>query len=115
MRFKLLSFLLAVVAVTGCSPYKMDIRQGNLITPEMRERLRVGMSHNQVRALLGEPLVQDPFHPDRWDYVYTYEHRRVVQDKQRLTLYFTGDSVSRIDDSHMPPMPAATPATGETP
>ena len=115
MRSKLLSLLLAVSVIGGCAPYKMDIRQGNLLDPEMRERLRVGMTHNQVRALLGEPLVQDPFHPDRWDYVYTYEHKRVVEDRQRLTLYFTGDALSRIDDSHMPPMPARTPGAGVTP
>ncbi len=119
MRLKLLSFFLALSVVAGCAPYKMDIRQGNFVTPEMRERLKVGMSHNQVRALLGEPLVEDSFHPDRWDYVYTYEHRRVVQDRQRLTLYFTGDVLSRIDDSHMPPIPAATqaatPAAGAAP
>jgi outer membrane protein assembly factor BamE len=115
MRFKLFSFFLALSVVAGCAPYKMDIRQGNFVTPEMRERLKVGMSHNQVRALLGTPLVTDVLHPERWDYVYTYEHKRQLQDKQRLTLYFTGDSLTRIDDSHMPPMPAPTPATGATP
>jgi outer membrane protein assembly factor BamE len=115
MRVKLLPFILALFFVAGCTPYKMDIRQGNLITPEMRQGLRVGMSHNQVRALLGQPLIMDAFHPDRWDYAYRYEHRHVVEVKQHLTLYFTGDTLSRIDDSHMPPLPAATNAAGVTP
>lgn len=115
MRSKLLPLFLALSFVAGCAPYKMDIRQGNFVTPEMRERLKVGMSRNQVRALLGTPLVADPLHPERWDYVYSFEHKRVVEEKQRLTLYFTGDQLSRIDDSHMPPLPAQTTRTGATP
>ncbi len=111
MRTKLL--LIAVLLVSACAPYKMDIRQGNLVTPEQRERLRLGMTHTQVRALLGTPLVADPFHPDRWDYVYTFEHRREVEVNQRMTLYFEGDILTRIDDAHMPPQPPAAPATNE--
>ncbi len=115
MRLKLLLFLVALSVVTGCAPYKMDIRQGNFVTPETRERLKLGMSRNQVRALLGSPLVEDPFHPERWDYVYTLEHKRVVGERQRMTLYFTGDTLSRIDDTHMPPLPPATSTGGANP
>ncbi len=104
MRISLL--LLAAVLFTGCGPYKMDIRQGNLVTPDQRERLKLGMTHTQVRALLGSPLVADPFHPDRWDYVYYLEHRREKVASQRMTLYFQGDKLTKIDDAEMPP-PAA--------
>ncbi len=107
MRGKLLFVLAAVLLFSACAPYKMDIRQGNLIRPEQRERLRLGMSHNQVRALLGTPLVEDAFHPDRWDYVYYLEHARERGDDQRLTVYFQGDKLTRIDDSHMPALPPA--------
>lgn len=103
--------LLLFLGLTACSHYKMDIRQGNLVTAEMRAKLKVGMSRNQVRVILGTPLVADPFHPDRWDYVYRYEHEGKLVEQQRLTLYFNGDSLARIDDSHMPPASAA-PATG---
>lgn len=115
MRVKLLPFFLFLSLVAGCAPYKMDIRQGNLITPEMRERLKVGMSQTQVRALLGQPLVMDPFHPGRWDYVYTYEHSHVLKEKQHMTLYFTGGTLSRIDDSNMPPLQPAKGAGEVTP
>lgn len=115
MRSMLLPLLLALSFVAGCAPYKMDIRQGNFVSPEMRERLKVGMSRNQVRALLGTPLIADPFHPERWDYVYSFEHKRVVEDKERLTLYFTGDQLSRIDGSHMPSLPAQPTSTGAMP
>ncbi len=115
MRAKLSLLFLALSLLAGCGPYKMDIRQGNFVTPEMRERLKTGMSRNQVRALLGTPLVADAFHPDRWDYVYSFEHRRVVEQQQRLTLYFTGDALTRIDDTHMPAMPPAQGAAGGAP
>lgn len=95
--------LLAATLLAGCAPYKMDIRQGNLVTPEQRERLKLGMTHNQVRALLGTPLVADPFHPDRWDYAYQLEHRREQVASQHMTLYFQGDKLVKIDDADMPP------------
>jgi outer membrane protein assembly factor BamE len=105
--------LLAFLALAACSEYKMDIRQGNLITPDMRQNLRIGMTHAQVRVMLGTPLVEDPFHPERWDYVYSFEHRGKLVEQQRMTLYFNADSLARIDDSRMPAMPAsAVPATG---
>ncbi len=102
MRIKLM--LLATVLLAACAPYKMDIRQGNLVTPEARERLKLGMTHTQVRALLGTPLVEDPFHPDRWDYVYYLEQAREQVANQRMTLYFQGDKLARIDDGGMPPV-----------
>jgi len=104
MRITLL--LLTALLLAACAPYKMDIRQGNLVTPEARERLKPGMTRTQVRALLGTPLVSDPFHPDRWDYEYTLEHGKTLVTSQRLTLYFDGEKLVRIDDSHMPPLAA---------
>jgi outer membrane protein assembly factor BamE len=91
--------LLAAVLLAGCAPYKMDVRQGNFITPETRERLKVGMTRNQVRVLMGTPLVADPFHPDRWDYVYSLEHAREQVASQRMTLYFQGEKLARIDEA----------------
>ena len=105
MRVKLL--LVAVLLLTACAPYKMDIRQGNLITPEAREKLKVGMTRTQVRALFGTPLVSDPFHPDRWDYVYSLRQENKLVVSQRMTLYFDGDKLTRIDDASMPPLPPA--------
>lgn len=103
MRTKLilLSVLLASCSGTSVpllSPYKMDIRQGNYITPEMRDKLKFGMSKAQVRYVLGTPMISDAFHGNRWDYVYRLEQRGEVVDKQRLTLYFDNDKLARIDD-----------------
>ena len=104
MRIKLvlLSTLLASCSYLSSpvlAPYQMDIRQGNYVTPEMREKLKLGMSKHQVRYVLGTPMISDAFHGNRWDYVYMLEQEGRVVDKQRLTLYFEGDNLVRMDDS----------------
>ena len=103
MRIKLilLSTLLAscsYISSPVLSPYKMDIRQGNSIPAEMREKLKLGMSRHQVRYVLGTPMVSDVFHGNRWDYIYMLEQEGKVVEKQRLTLYFEGDNLVRMDD-----------------
>lgn len=118
MRIKLvlLSTLLASCSYLSSpvlSPYKMDIRQGNYITPEMREKLKLGMSKSQVRYVLGTPMVSDAFHGNRWDYIYSLEQRGEVVEKQRLTLYFEGDRLVRIDDGRQPEQ--AAPASAPVP
>jgi outer membrane protein assembly factor BamE len=112
MRFKiiLLSLLLASCSsVPMPSAYKMDIRQGNYVTAEMRDKIKLGMSRAQVRYVMGTPMVSDVFHANRWDYVYRLEHGRELVEQQRLTLYFEGENLVRIDDSglHVKPAPVA--------
>jgi outer membrane protein assembly factor BamE len=102
-----------LVAMGGCtsfSPYKMEIRQGNYVTPEMRKKIKIGMSRQQVTSVLGSPLVTDVFHANRWDYIYRFEEKSTLVEKQRLTLYFDGDFVKRIDDSQMDTATPAVPA-----
>ncbi|HXU93275.1 MAG TPA: outer membrane protein assembly factor BamE [Gallionella sp.] len=104
MRTKL---ILASLLLSSCgylhtpalTPYKMDIRQGNYITPEMREKLKLGMTRSQVRYVLGTPMVSDAFHGNRWDYAYRLEHEGEIVEKQNLTLYFDGDNLVRVDDN----------------
>jgi len=100
----LLSMLLSSCGgATGpLSLYKMDIRQGNFVTAEMREKLKLGMSRQQVRYVLGTPMISDPFHANRWDYVYLLEHRGKLIEEKRLTLYFDGDNLAGIDDGSKP-------------
>lgn len=101
----LLSVLLAscsYLSVPVLSPYKMDIRQGNFVTPEMREKLKLGMTKHQVRYVLGTPMINDAFHGNRWDYVYRLEQHGKVVEKQHLILYFNGENLARIDDSGQP-------------
>ena len=101
-KFILIFVSVLLVSFGGCSsfsPYKMDIRQGNYITPEMRKKVKAGMSRQQVSSILGSPLVSDVFHANRWDYIYRFEEKTKLVEQQRLTVYFEGEFVSRIDDS----------------
>lgn len=110
MRFPLIAVALLLAScgagLPHFTPYKMDIRQGNYITPEMREKLKIGMSRQQVRYVLGTPLLGDVTHGNRWDYVYTLEKRGQVNERQQLTLYFEADNLARIQDN-VPLAPAA--------
>lgn len=125
-----ITLILASVLLASCSglstpllsPYKMDIRQGNYVTPEMREKLKLGMTKQQVRYVLGTPMLADAFHGDRWDYPYSLEQRGEIVEKQQLTLYFDGDHLSRVEDNgkvvaDMPVMvveqPVAEPAKAD--
>jgi outer membrane protein assembly factor BamE len=80
-------------------PHKIDIQQGNQIKQEDFEKLYTGMSRDEVLALLGKPLVADPFHPDRWDYIYRLKPGKGELKKSRLTLYFKDDVLTRIDSA----------------
>lgn len=100
MRIKLILLSLMLASCSGCmTPYKMDVRQGNYVTPEMREKLKIGMTKPQVRYVLGTPTINDAFHGNRWDYVYSLERGGKVVEKQNLTLYFEGDNLVRMNDS----------------
>ncbi len=94
------------------TPYKMDIRQGNFVTPDMRAKLQLGMTKAQVRYVLGTPLIGDIFHANRWDYAYRLEYKGKVVEKQNLTIFFEGDNLVRIDDGSQPAgtAPAKAPA-----
>ena len=123
MRFRLIAISVLLASCSNMSadkiptllePYKMDIRQGNAVTPEMRARLQFGMTRNQVHVLLGTPLIQDPFHANRWDYYYSFAHQGRLEEQSRLTLYFENNVLVRIDDngkiSNAPPnMPPPAP------
>lgn len=102
-------------ALTACSvpavlkPYRMEIQQGNFITQEQVEKLRIGMSREQVRFVLGTPLLTDVFHADRWDYIY----RRLKSgskepEERRLTIFFENNRMARMEGDEMPPRQAAT-------
>ena len=93
---------LAFGALTGCySGYRMDVEQGNVVTPDQRAQLQLGMSRREARFVLGSPLVKDPFHADRWDYVYSLRDGATgVVDQQHLSLFFEDDWL--VDIRHDP-------------
>ncbi len=77
--------------------YRASISQGNLIKAEDLEQLEIGMTRSQVRFLLGTPMIDDPFHHDRWDYVYFLKvGRKDATFKRWVTVFFENDRVSEI-------------------
>lgn len=95
----ILVLLAGVLSLGGClRPYKLDIQQGNVVTQPMLKQVRPGMSKHEVGLTLGTPILDDPFHVDRWDYYYVYKRRGTeVLDKQNITLVFNGDTLQRIE------------------
>lgn len=102
--FRIAATMLAFLVIAGCiSPYKVEVRQGNVVTPEMLEKLKPGLTKSQVRFVLGTPLITDPFHQERWDYVYVYKkHARAPAETRHLTVIFNGDTLARIEGDLAP-------------
>lgn len=89
----------ALIGGAGCV-HSIDIQQGNFLEPKDVDRVAVGMTRVQVRALLGTPMVADPFEPQRWDYVYYLKRGRLKEPVYRqFTVYFAEDKVVRVDRS----------------
>lgn len=88
--------LAAVLLSTGCV-YRASISQGNVLKQEDLDQLEVGMTRNQVRFLLGTPMIDDPFHANRWDYVYYLKlGRKDAQFRRWISVLFEEDRVSEI-------------------
>ena len=103
----LIALSVASTLLMGCSTlrfpgvFRIDIGQGNIITTEMVEKLKVGMTKRQVKYVMGSAMIEDPFSPDRWDYIYNYETGRGSFVENHLTLFFEGDRLQRIDDKNL--------------
>ena len=95
--------LLAAICLSACSfvgfpgVYRIDVEQGNIVTQEMVEQLKPGMSRRQVRFILGTPLLEDPFNQARWDYPYVKRNGMNVLSESRLMVFFDGDSLIRYE------------------
>ena len=85
-----------VPRIPGVTPYKIEIQQGNYVTQEMVSQLKPGMNREQVRGVLGTPLLTDVFHADRWDYVYSKETADGKREERKLTVFFTDDKLTRV-------------------
>ena len=94
---KILITLTTMALLLGGCAHKIEIQQGNVVTQAQMEQLKVGMDRRQVRALLGTPLLIDPFHPDRWDYYYSMSRAKELKKRYRLTVFFSGNSVVRFE------------------
>lgn len=86
--------LVGLFALAGCSfpgVYKVDIQQGNVVTQDMIDQLRPGMTRSQVRFIMGSPLITDTFHANRWDYLYSIQPGGGPRQQERVSLVFNAD------------------------
>jgi outer membrane protein assembly factor BamE len=107
--------LAAASALTGCeslqrtdsllgliTPYRIDIVQGNAITREQAAAIKPGMTRLQVRDVMGTPLVADPFHANRWDYIFTLRRPGTDVQRRSVLITFDGDLVKSIEAPDLP-------------
>ena len=93
----ILTLVLCTGLLSGCflKPHRIDVQQGNYLDQAAVHKLKPGMTRSQVRFLLGTPLITDPFHPERWDYMFIDRKAGKLKEERRLTLYFDGDKLAR--------------------
>lgn len=99
-----LAALACVLLLAGCNAtplrfpgvYRIDIPQGNIITQEMIDQLRPGLSKRQVTFIMGTPLIKDTFDQDRWDYLYSFQPGGGERVQERLSLFFENDALSHF-------------------
>ncbi|MDD0844639.1 outer membrane protein assembly factor BamE [Pseudomonas sp. Gutcm_11s] len=86
--------LVGLFALAGCSfpgVYKIDIQQGNVVTQDMIDQLKPGMTQRQVRFIMGNPMITDTFHAKRWDYLYSIQPGGRQRYQERISLEFDGN------------------------
>ena len=84
------------------SPYRIDLPQGNYLTAEMLDQVKPGMTREQVRQVLGAPLLNPLFRPDRWDYVFRYQYPNGRAELRRVALIFKDDQITTIRADTLP-------------
>jgi len=111
--------LLSLAALTACSslqgvgasastlgglitPYRIDVLQGNVVVREQVQALQTGMPREQVRNILGTPLVASAFHDGRWDYVFTFKRQGQPAQLRKVSVFFEGDALQRVEADELP-------------
>ncbi|MBM7063049.1 outer membrane protein assembly factor BamE [Pseudomonas sp. UL073] len=95
-----------LIALAGCSfpgVYKIDIQQGNVVTQDMIDQLKPGMTRRQVRFIMGNPLITDTFHANRWDYLYSLQPGGGQRLQERMSIFFNdSDQLVSLAGDFMP-------------
>jgi outer membrane protein assembly factor BamE len=84
------------------SPYRIEVPQGNYVDMAMLRQVKEGMTRDQVRFALGTPLLVDAFRPDRWDYVFRFQHPNGSADLRRATVFFSEGRVQKVMSDALP-------------
>ena len=105
MRFILISIFLCLLCACSRSYdggfnapllHKIDIQQGNVVDQKMLDQLKPGMDKKQVKFIMGTPVLIDPFHNERWEYIYSFQEGGTVREQRHITLHFENDKLAHI-------------------
>jgi outer membrane protein assembly factor BamE len=100
-------FYLSLIFLAACSRsfdggynlpllYKIDIQQGNVVEQDMINKLKPGMNKNQVKFIMGTPVLIDPFHNERWEYIFSFQEGGGVRKQRHITLHFEDDKLTHV-------------------
>ena len=89
-------------AIRKVTPFRVEVVQGNFVSKEQVQALRAGMSRNQVKDILGTPLIASVFHSDRWDYAFTIVRKGTKPQQRQLSVYFKDELYVRFDGDDLP-------------
>jgi outer membrane protein assembly factor BamE len=95
-------FLMCAMLLNGCILYRLDIPQGNEVTADKVALLKPGQTKAQIQYVLGTPLLRDPFHEDRWDYVYYDSKAGKIQEEKKFTVFFENGVATRWEGDVLP-------------
>jgi outer membrane protein assembly factor BamE len=84
------------------TPYRVDVMQGNVVTKELVAKVKPGMTREQVRDVLGSPLLTSAFHAERWDYVFTMRRQGTEPQRRSVVAYFKADVLERLEVPELP-------------
>lgn len=103
-----LPLVLACTLLSSCSTlqfpgvYKVTVEQGNVITQDMVDQLKPGMSTDQVEYIMGSPLIKDTLNPGRWDYLYSISRGGKPRKQQRISLFFKNEQLEYFTGDFVP-------------
>lgn len=103
MKNHLIYISALLLLLTSCSIHKIDVQQGNVLSKDIVQKVKPGMNRKQVKFLLGNPAIKDPFDKNRWDYPFRYQSgdKGIALKHYHVTVFFAADLVIRVD-SNMP-------------
>jgi len=89
-------------AMRKVTPYRIEVVQGNFVSKEQVAALRPGMTRNQVKEILGTPLIASVFHADRWDYAFTIRRKGTAPQQRKLSVFFQNDQFISVQSDELP-------------
>lgn len=112
--------LISALALTACSwlprVHRIVVQQGNVVSQEMVDKLKPGMTRRQIAFVMGEPVMRDTFDPNRWDYVYSIDIPNYAKQTVHISLFFENEQLSYFTGDFLPTgaNPGATTAAQNT-